>query len=214
MTSFSLGRARLAGRASMADEVRTAGVLTFISGTTFLIGTMLAASIAPAYDFHGAAISDLGVIAETASMFNAILIVVGLTDLAAGILLYRTWRRSSVLGASIVGGLGAVGAGAFALDHGGIHSVFALAAFVGFNLQAIACARCVSSPMRWISLLAGVVGLAYVVVMIIGDGGDAAIFGVIGHGGSERMIAYPVMAWLLAFGGYLMAAEQAGQGSA
>jgi hypothetical protein len=28
-----------------------------------------------------------------------------------------------------------------------------------------------------------------------------------GHGGAERMIVYPVMLWLMAFGGYLMASE-------
>ncbi len=30
-------------------------------------------------------------------------------------------------------------------------------------------------------------------------------FGPIGHGGAERMIVYPVMLWLVAFGGYLLA---------
>ena len=211
MTTLSMHRPRPAVRAAAADDIRVAGVLAFLSGGTFLIGTMLAASIAPGYDFHGAAISDLGVIDETASLFNAVLIAVGLANLGAGVLLYRAWRRPGVLAAFIAGGLGAVGAGAYALDDGGIHSLFALAAFVGFNLEALACARCVSGPMRWISLLAGVVGLAYVAVMLIGDTGTSAVFGPIGHGGSERMIAYPVMAWLLTFGGYLMATERAGQ---
>jgi hypothetical protein len=50
-----------------------------------------------------------------------------------------------------------------------------------------------------------VIGLVYVGVMIVGDAGNAAIFGAIGHGGSERMIAYPAMLWTVAFGGYLTA---------
>jgi hypothetical protein len=29
--------------------------------------------------------------------------------------------------------------------------------------------------------------------MVIGDSGNPAIFGVIGHGGSERMVVSPVM---------------------
>ena len=33
-----------------------------------------------------------------------------------------------------------------------------------------------------------------------------AVFGPIGHGGAERMIVYPAMLWMLAFGGWLMAA--------
>ena len=34
-------------------------------------------------------------------------------------------------------------------------------------------------------------GLAYVVVMVIGDAGDPAIFGPIGHGGAERINRLP-----------------------
>jgi hypothetical protein len=41
--------------------------------------------------------------------------------------------------------------------------------------------------------------------MVIGDSGNPAIFGVIGHGGSERMIVYPVMLWTLVGGGHLLA---------
>jgi hypothetical protein len=44
--------------------------------------------------------------------------------------------------------------------------------------------------------------------MLIGDGGNPAVFGAIGHGGSERMIAYPAMLWLLVFGGYLIASPE------
>jgi hypothetical protein len=39
---------------------------------------------------------------------------------------------------------------------------------------------------------------------VLGDSGNAAAFGPIGHGGTERMIVYPVMLWMLAFGGFLM----------
>jgi len=189
----------------MSAELRTAGVLASLTGATFLIGTMLAASIAPGYDFRGAAISDLGTIRETAALFNVVLIATGLLDLATGVLVVRVHRRPLLLAPFIVGGVGAIGAGLFPLDTGAPHTLFALGAFVGFNLQALASARIVRGPMRWISLLAGLVGLAYVGVMVVGDGGNPAIFGAIGHGGAGRMIAYPVMAWLLAFGGYLMA---------
>jgi hypothetical membrane protein len=207
MTSLSVRRSRLADRASLSADLRAAGVLAFLTGATFLVGTMLAASIAPGYDFHAAAISDLGTIGETAALFNAVLIATGLLDLAMGLLLVQVSGHRAVLVPILMGGLGAIGAGVFPLDTGAPHTLFALAAFVGFNLEALACARIVRGPMRWISLLAGVVGLAYVGIMVIGDAGDPAMFEAIGHGGSERMIAYPVMAWLLAFGGYLMATE-------
>jgi hypothetical protein len=59
--------------------------------------------------------------------------------------------------------------------------------------------------MRWVSLVAGLVGLAFVGLMIVGDSGNPGAFGPIGHGGAERMIVYPAMLWMMAFGGYLMA---------
>jgi hypothetical membrane protein len=58
--------------------------------------------------------------------------------------------------------------------------------------------------MRALAVLAGTVGLVFVGIMIVGDAGNTAVFGPIGHGGAERMIIYPVMIWLVAFGGYLL----------
>jgi uncharacterized RDD family membrane protein YckC len=62
--------------------------------------------------------------------------------------------------------------------------------------------------MRALSVLAGGVGLVFVVLMVLGDAGNAAAFGPIGHGGTERMSVYPVMLWLVAFGGYLLAKSE------
>lgn len=72
---------------------------------------------------------------------------------------------------SAVAGLGAAGAGLVPLNVSDLHGIFALLAFLFFNIEA----RVV------------------------------ATFGAIGQGGAERMIVYPVMLWMLAFGGYLMA---------
>lgn len=188
---------------------RVSGVALFVLAAQFMTVIMLGASIAPDYDFSTAAISDLGVIAETAWLFNASLIVVGLLNLVAGFVLYRTHGRLWILTTYTFAGLGAVGAGTFPLNTGDVHSVFALAAFVFFNVQAIASGALVGGPMRLISRVAGIVGLVFVLLMLAGDGGNVAAFGAIGHGGTERMIVYPVMLWMLAFGGYLMAERPA-----
>jgi hypothetical membrane protein len=165
---------------------------------------MLAASLAPGYDIGGGAISDLGVIPQSALLFNASLIFVGALNIVGGYLLYRSHGRAWILGLFALAGAGAIGAGLVPLNRGDLHSIFALFAFVFFNAEALACAVVVSGPMRFISALAGLVGLGFVVVMIIGDAGNPAIFGAMGHGGAERMIVYPVMLWLLGFGGYLL----------
>jgi hypothetical membrane protein len=188
-----------------AVDVRVPGLLFFAVGAAFITVTMLAASIAPGYDFHGAAISDLGVIEETALIFNALLVAIGALNVAGGYLFYRSHGRRWLLGLYVAAGIGAAGAGLMPLSSGGIHSLFALLAFLFVNLEAVGTAAVVPGPMRLISVVAGAIGLVYLVVMVIGDAGDPAIFGAIGHGGSERMIAYPGMLWILALGGYLMA---------
>ena len=186
-------------------ERRASGVALLAVGASFLIVSMLAASMAPGYDFHGGAISDLGVIAATAMLFNILLVAIGTLNAVAGYLSYRSHRNIWLLAMYLLAGVGAVGAGFFPLDTGGAHTIFALLAFVFFNLEALGTAAVTRGLLRLLSAAAGAVGLVYVVVMVIGDGGNPSIFGAIGHGGSERMIAYPAMIWTLVFGGYLIA---------
>ena len=112
----------------------------------------------------------------------------------------------------VLAGIGSIGAGVFPLDTGGLHSIFALVAFLVFNLEGLGAAAVVVGSMRTLGFIAGGVGLIYTVLMVIGDSGNPAVFGPYGHGGSERMIAYPVMLWLTALGGYLMAGPEPGGG--
>jgi hypothetical membrane protein len=210
VTTGPAGIQPTAARVATYDQ-RVPGVLLFTLSSAFLLMTMLAASIAPAYDFHGGKISDLGVITETALLFNVLLVLIGVLDIGAGYLLYR--GRRALLATYVVAGIGAIGAGVFPLSTGGPHALFALVAFIGFNLEVIGSARLLVGPMRHVGIVAGAVGLVYVVLMVIGDSGSTWVFGPIGHGGSERMIAYPAMLWLLAFGGYLMARSTSNEGS-
>jgi len=188
---------------------RRAGVFFVALGGGFLTTVMLAAALVPGYDFHGGAISDLGVFAESQLLFNATLVVAGLLNIAGGYYFYRTHGKRWVLVPFVLAGLGAVGTGLFPLDAGDIHSLFALVAFLFFNLEALAVATRLSGAMRALAVLAGVVGLVFVAVMVVGDAGSPAVFGPIGHGGAERMIVYPVMVFLLGFGGYLLGVDDA-----
>lgn len=188
-----------------ARELRLAGLSMLLLAAGFLTVIMLGGSIAPAYDYAGGAISDLGVTPETALLFNATLVAVGLLNIAGGYLFYRWHRRTWILAIFVLAGIGALGAGLFPLSTGTAHSLFALAGFLFFNLEALASAVVLARPMNVISALVGLAGIGFVVLMVIGDAGNAAAFGAIGHGGAERMIVYPVMLWLLALGGYLIA---------
>ncbi len=209
-TAIAPTRARGApiGVGSVSTQLRTAGVLLFILGAQFMTVIMLAASIAPDYDLSRGAISDLGVVRETALLFNASLLGVGVLNVAAGLMLQRATGRTSILAIFTIAGIGAAGAGLVPLDRGELHGLFALVAFLFFNLGAIVAAAVAKGPMRVVSWVAGLAGIAFVALMAIGDAGNPAVFGAIGHGGAERMIVYPPMLWTVAFGGYLMAAPR------
>jgi hypothetical membrane protein len=81
-------------------------------------------------------------------------------------------------------------------------------AFVAFNLEPVVIGRVRRGSFRAISVAVGAIGLTFVALMIVGDGGNPAVFGPINHGGAERMIVYPVMLWLLAYGGLLAAGHE------
>jgi hypothetical membrane protein len=195
--------------AGWIHDPRVPGFLLFALAAQFMTVIMLAASVAPRVDFSGGAISDMGVIPETAMLFNISLVLTGLLSLAAVFLLHVDRSSRWTLAVFTVAGIGAIGAGLVPLNGGDAHSLFALTAFVFFNIQAIATSRFATLPLAAIGLVAGVVGLVFVAIMVIGDSGNTAVFGLIGHGGAERMIVYPVMLWLLAFGGYLMGRQPA-----
>ncbi|MFC7096402.1 DUF998 domain-containing protein [Halobaculum marinum] len=188
-----------------------AGIFFFALAAQFMTVIMLAAAMVPGYDFRAAAISDLGVFPETALLFNGSLVVVGVFNLLGGYFFYRTHGKRWLLAIFALAGIGAVGAGLFPLDTGGLHGLAALLAFVFFNVQAIGSATRLDGVMRALAVLAGGLGLVFVVLMALGDGGNTAAFGPIGHGGTERMIVYPVMLWLVAFGGYLL--SESGHGT-
>ena len=139
------------------------GILLFVLAAQFMMVIMLAASMAPGYDVAGGAISDLGVITETAVLFNLSLVAVGALNVLGGYLLYRIHGRRWILGVYLVAGLGAIGVGLVPLDKGDLHSLFALVAFIFFNVEAIASGAIVDGPMRVLSFLAGIVGLVFVV---------------------------------------------------
>jgi hypothetical membrane protein len=206
-TTFTLTPTSQAEEAATASSRWVAGLLLFVLSAGFMTAIMLAASMAPGYDVAGGAISDLGVVPETALLFNASLVAIGALNLVGGLLFYRVHGRAWILAIFVLAGLGAAGAGLVPLGTSDLHSIFALLAFLFFNVEAVACATVVRGPMRWVSLVAGLVGLAFVGVMIVGDSGNPTVFGPIGHGGAERMIVYPAMLWMMAFGGYLMAGD-------
>jgi hypothetical membrane protein len=184
-----------------------AGFLFFLSSSGFMTVLMMAEAVAPGYSMNTNAISDLGTIGPSSLMFNTSIFLVGIMNIAGGYLYYRTHRKRHVLAMFTIAGIGAMGVGIFTLNTPGLHGIFALTAFLFFNLQALAVSGMLSFPLKYISVALGILGLAYIAVMFVSDSGIIDLFGPIGHGGTERMIVYPSIIWLTVFGGYLLGEE-------
>jgi hypothetical membrane protein len=106
----------------------------------------------------------------------------------------------------LLGSIGAMGAALIPLDNpSDMHGLFALMAFLFMNVEAMLVGLKLSGALKAISILAGLTGLVFMVMMIFVDGGSIDVSGSIGHGGVERMIAYPVLIWMVLIGGYLQA---------
>ena len=182
------------------------GLLLAIGSAQFLVVMMLGEASAPGYSMHENAISDLGTIDETRLVFCASLFAIGLLNVFAGYLYFKVHGDRKLVVVFALGGIGAMGAGLIPLDSSlGVHGLFALLAFLFIGLEAILCGRLVEDPLRTISFVTGALGLIFLVVMVLVDSGSIDPDGSIGHGGVERMIAFPVLIWMLVFGGHLMA---------
>ncbi len=185
------------------DERTWAGVGFFVGAAQFLTLMMVAEALAPqGYSLSKNPISDLGV-GVTAGLFNASIIVLGLLVVAGAYLFHRAERQRLVTVPLLLTGIGAMGVGIFPETTGDPHGISALIAFIFGNLVAILAYRVERAPLRFISPILGILGLAALALGLSGN--DLGL----GFGGMERMIVYPVLLWTVAFGGSLMTVPSA-----
>jgi hypothetical membrane protein len=151
-------------------------------------------------------ISDLGAtcrgstctIPPSGYLFDASLVVLGLSLLAAAFFLNRAfhWMPATVLLALV--GIGAAGAGLFPETTGIVHHLFSLIGFLSAGLVALVGARLTKKPMFYLSIILGLITLVALVFYVGGD------YGWLGGGGLERIVVYPVLFWGASFGGHLI----------
>jgi hypothetical membrane protein len=191
-------------------EQRTAGALLFLAGVVVFMGIITAEALYPGYSTSANTISDLGgtpppeslIVPPSAAVFDAAMIIAGLLALAGVALIQRVFRDWWVTIPLAIFAIGVLGVGIFNGTWGIVHALFALFAFVGGGVSAILSARIEDSPFREISVILGVISLiTLALVFIQAPGGLVAILGI---GGAERWVAYPVALWVTGFGGYLL----------
>ena len=134
-----------------------AGLIFFAEAAQFMLVIMLGAAIAPDYSLNVNTISDLGVVPQTAILFNSSLIAVGILNIVGALLFHRAHHRVWITAVFVLAGIGALDAGAINLDiSSDIHNLGALVAFIGFGLQPAAAATRLRGAIRLLAVLASV----------------------------------------------------------
>ncbi|WP_230893336.1 DUF998 domain-containing protein [Halobacterium sp. KA-6] len=190
-TSMDAGRART-----------LAGTALVVGGVLTVLGFVTAEVLYPGYSAADQTISALGAAGAppaSQAVFNGTMVVDGLLVMFAAYALRAVYDRPLFPGIFAVAGVGIVGVGVFPSQTGVPHFVAAFVAFGGLSLSALAAAATVRGPMRYVSIVLGVAELiAFVAFVALADATP------LGIGGLERWVAYLGLAWVLAFGGYLL----------
>ena len=183
-----------------------AGLLFFLAGSIILMGIITAEIFyPPGYSTANSEISDLGATRPpgsvsyqpSASIFNATMVIGGLLLIGASLFLYKALNSGIVPLFSLLLGTGVLGVGIFPGNNAFLHPLFALCAFLSGGLAQLASVRVVPSPFRY---LFGVLGLTTLTFLFF----SPFFIPVLGDGGTERFVAYPVIVWMTGFGGFLI----------
>jgi len=163
----------------------------------------LAEFLYPGYSVSENYISELGVGPTTSRVvFVAALVMFGLMVLWASFLLRQRDKKSRLWLLLALSAIGAIGVGVFDMDNfRELHGLSALLAFLFGNLAAVYSWKAVRPPVSYLFASLGLIGISALVLLI------PEIDLGLGLGGIERMVFYPAMFWLLAFGAYMMAEE-------
>jgi hypothetical membrane protein len=181
------------------DDRQWAGLTLFLGTVQFAIGLTIAEIVYPNYSVAANYISDLGVGTAAAPIFDGSIILLGALLVLCSWFVLRAYHDRLLMVALAVAGIGAAGVGIFTEGSPfGLHSAFSLVTFVSAALATIFAFRVVHAPLRYLSVVFGVVSFAalglYVTSNYLG----------LGAGGMERMIVWPVLVWGIGFGGYLL----------
>jgi hypothetical membrane protein len=177
---------------------KVAGVLFFVAATQFVLGLIVSEALYPGYSISNNYISDLGV-GPSAMVFNVSIFILGLLSLIGAYFFQRAFNLKAVTISLTITSVAAMGVGIFTENSGPMHMFAAFSAFLFGGLSAIFSYRLMKHPFSIIGILLGVMSLL-ALILFIGN-----FYLELGVGGMERMIVYPILIWMIGFGGFLIA---------
>lgn len=192
------------------NYLKISGVLYFLAGSLALMGIVTAEALYPAgYTTFNNEISDLGstkppniiIHQPSAIIFNTSMLIVGLLSLAASIFQHLNFRKLLFTIPIVLFSIGLFGVGLFPGNISPYHGISSLLAFLAGGIAAVLSFKIVSAPFKHLAIIFGLIGIATWIIVVFNP---ALILPIIGLGGTERWVVYPVMLWITGLGGYLM----------
>ncbi|MDR9381421.1 MAG: DUF998 domain-containing protein [Natronomonas sp.] len=186
-----------------------------LAGSIAFMGIITAEVLYPNYSTRQD-ISDLGstlppdpIIHEpSATIFNSTMLLTGALVLLAAYLVYRGVGRRVLTIPLAVFGVGIFGVGVFPGNITPWHGLFAMVTFVSGGITASFSSKVVARPFSYLCLLFGGISLTFLIsVLAFGLAGLEHPLQFLGSGGVERWVVYPLLMWILSFGGYLLGTQ-------
>jgi len=179
------------------ENKKIAGLLLIIGGIQCILAITIAEALYPGYSISENWISDLGV-GPSALIFNSSIFLLGVLGVAATYFIQRVSNSKVLPILYTIASVGAMGVGLFTEDVLVLHAIFSLITFIFAGLSAIISYKMQKPPLSYLSVMLGAFALLAIVFTFSGT------YLGLGKGGMERMIAYPVLLWVVGFGGYLI----------
>jgi hypothetical membrane protein len=132
-------------------------------------------------------------------IFNVSIFILGLLSFIGAYFFQRAFNLKAVTILLTITAVAAMGVGIFTENSGPMHVFAAFFAFLFGGLSAIFSYRLMKHPFSIIGILMGVMSLL-ALILFIGN-----FYLELGVGGMERMIVYPILIWMIGFGGFLIA---------
>lgn len=180
---------------------KLAGLAYIIGIIQFLLILIIAESYYPGYSISDDYISDLG-IGPTALLFNSSIALLGIIGCYVSYVLFNSSKGKAFSIFLLLSSLGALGVGFFPENLGLIHIIFAFMAFGFGSLTLLAFYQIEKSLLGFLSIVLGLFSLSAIFLFATNNN-----FGI-GPGGMERMIVYPILAWGLVLGSYLISCNR------
>lgn len=202
---------------------KTAGILLLAGAIQFMLAVVVAESQYPGYSTADNTLSDMSgscpsvdpdnplkcvdsvILQPSATIFSATAFAIGLCAAVSAFLIRSALGGRIAPALLLVVGIGAMGVAVFPGYTGIAHGIFAMVTFFSGGAAAVAFYGVLKNPaMKYLSLALGALALGAIVSIVVMANSDPFTT-TLGVGGAERLVVYPVVLWMVALGGHLVA---------